>query len=91
MVMSIYDKVIYYSGITAIVIASALIIAGIMGVAINDWTGYAKAAVVLVAGIGLFMRGYRAKQLAKQREAQEILNSLFNQPDKSDKSASVKS
>ena len=74
--MSIYDKVYYYCGIAGIIIIVGLIIAFATGAAPGGASAIGKAAVGLIAGFGLFIRGYRAKQQAKAQAAQELLNKL---------------
>lgn len=76
MVMSSYDKVIYYSGIAGIIIVVGLIIAFATGADSGGASAIGKAAIGLCAGIGLFIRGHRAKQQAKAKAAQELLNKL---------------
>lgn len=76
MLMSIYDKVIYYCGIAGIIIVAGLMIAFATGAASGGASAIGKSAVGLVAGLGLFIRGYRAKQQAKAQAAQELLNKL---------------
>ena len=76
MVMSVYDKVIYYSGIAGIIIVVGLIITFATGAASGGTSAIGKSAIGLIAGFGLFIRGYRAKQQAKAQAAQELLNKL---------------
>lgn len=83
--MSVYDKIIYYCGIAGLAIILGFIIAMLVGAVDANPSAVGKIVVGCVVGIGLFARGYRARQQAKQREAQEILNSLFDQSDKGDK------
>lgn len=76
MVMSIYDKVIYYSGIVGIIVVAGLMIAFATGAVSGGASAIGKASIGLCAGIGLFIRGYRAKQQAKADAAQELMNKL---------------
>lgn len=66
--MSAYDKVLYYCGLIGIVISLAIIVAMVLGFWSRDYGAIGKVSVGLVVGTGLFIRGYRAKQKAKEEE-----------------------
>ena len=60
--MSIYDKILYYCGLVGTVLALVIIILVAAGVMTGGITAIGKASVGLIVGIGLFLRGYRAKR-----------------------------
>lgn len=76
MLMSIYDKIIYYCGIVGIIVVAGLMIAFATGIASGGASAIGKSSIGLCAGIGLFIRGYRAKQEARANAAQNLLNKL---------------
>lgn len=78
--MDIGDKLLYYVGLVGIIAAVAVIIVGSLGIMTDGWTFTGKGIIGLVVCTGCFVRGYRARQQAKQREAQELLNKLVSQP-----------
>lgn len=83
--MGVYDKVIYYCGLVAMTLSLGLIVVGATGVVTDKWVWIGKAIVGLVVGLSLFIRGNKAKQQAKAREAQELLNDVADQLNKTGK------
>jgi len=73
MLMSIYDKVIYYCGLVGLVIVLGFIIGMVVGAVDTSPSTIGKLAVSFIVGVGLFLRGYRAKQATK---VQDVLNRL---------------
>lgn len=76
--MDAYNKVLYYYGLVGIVLNIGLIVTIAVGAATGGGIGIAKASIGLVVSIGLFFRGYRAKQ-------QELLNHLQDEEKLSNK------
>jgi len=75
--MSIYDKVIYYSSLVGLSAVLLLVIGMLVGFVHATPTAIGKVIILGMVGIGLFIRGYRAKQIAKQQEGlQEMLEQL---------------
>jgi len=63
--MSVADKMLYYSGLVAIVLGVTLIILGAMGVMSSIGVAITRGAIAIVIGLGLFGRGLSAKRRAQ--------------------------
>jgi len=69
--MNISDKILYYSGIVGIVAALVLGIGMAVGAFSTSPSAIGHLAVAGAVGIGVFARGYRAKQEAQLRKRAE--------------------
>lgn len=83
--MSVYDKVLYYCGLVGIITTLVIIVVVVMGVWSGGFVAIGKASLGLVVGVGLFVRGYRAKQKAKEEELIRQFNQVFGVSTEQDK------
>lgn len=74
--MNIADKMLYYSGLVAIVLGLTLIILGAMGMMSSMWVAVVRGSIAIVVGLVLFGRGLRAKQRAQQKLLDDAIAKL---------------
>ena len=74
--MDVSDKMLYYSGLVAIVLGLTLIILGAMGMMSSMWVAVVRGSIAIVGGLVLFGRGLRAKQRAQQKLLDDAIAKL---------------
>ena len=74
--MDVSDKMLYYSGLVAIVLGLTLIILGAMGMMSSMWVAVVRGSIAIVVGLVLFGRGLRAKQRAQQKLLDDAIAKL---------------